>query len=539
MLSLTVAASAAFCAARRVLGGGASTRRLRTLPAVAAVLCAVFAASEWSAPLPSAPALRLQRGIAPLPGDWPAPYARAPLAGCPAAYLAHLDAYVAWHAATLASLKIKASGAPRGSLPLPVPVVVYRCGLTDECGGVGDRVSGLTAMFYHYGLRLRALFLIDMPAWAGSVQPSTFNWDFPGLALRGDGGGPEGGGGSGGEGGGGGGASWLAAYAGVTVRPPQTGNMLQGGCVNLTEGFPCMHTLDSTHYNATGKPPPEMPLAPGLYAAVTNRGVWSNFNGHRSIWTDQFASWNRHRLYVSRLGLDAENWGCLYRSLIWPTLPLVHEIAEDIAPLAAKPVALCVHHRSGDDNMRAQGLWAEGFGESADYFACAREALRLLNGSSLAPEQQLGGGGLQLFGGNLAAEQVHVYLSADSASIKAEAKSLLGVPGFTVATSSVVPQHSDWREVWERPGDTSPTSVMRSSMRDWFTLGACPAFAGSLKSGFVRSAAVFSGSKALYAPVPNSCTEPSCVPLQLAQGASCAGFSDIGPWLGMLGACGA
>ena len=359
-----------------------------------------------------------------------------------------------------------------------------------------------------------------MPAWPGSVQPSTFNWDFPSLAH--DSGGPDGGGG------------WLAAYAGVTLLPPQTGNMLHGGCANLTRGFPCMQTLDSTHYSkGPSQPPPEFPLAPSIYAAVTNRGVWSNFNGHRSVWTDQFAAWNRHRLFVSRVGLDAASWGCLYRSLIWPTLSLAREISEDIAPLAAIPVALCVHHRSGDDNMRAQGV-----GESANIFACAREALGLLNRSFLAPEQQLGDSGLRLFGGNLTPVQVHVYLSADSASIKADATSLLGLPGFTVATSSVVPQHSNWVD-GGRSEDSSPVSIMRSSLRDWFTLGACPAFAGSMMSGFIRSAAVFSGSRAIYAPVPNSCTEPNCVPLQLAQGASCAGFSDVGPWLGMLGSGGA
>ena len=327
-----VAIGVAYCFSRRRASGVSSTtiavswlprrRRLRKI-ALAAVLCAVsfLSVSEWRAPLQ--PALRLQRGIVPFPGRWPAPYARAPLAGCPAAYLAHLDEYVGWHAATLASLKRKAAGAPRGSLSLPVPVVVYRCALTDDCGGVGDRVSGLTAMFYHYGLRLRALFLIDMPAWAGSVQPATFDWDFPSLAF-----------GANGLGG------WLAAYAGVTVLPPQTAYMLHGECVNLTVGFPCMHTLDSAYYNETRAAPPEMPLAPGIYAAVTNRGVWSNFNGHRSVWIDALAAWAKHRFHVSRLGLSAADWGCLYRSLIWPTLSLAREIAEDIAPLAARPVAL-------------------------------------------------------------------------------------------------------------------------------------------------------------------------------------------------------
>jgi hypothetical protein len=83
-------------------------------------------------------------------------------------------------------------------------------------------------MFYHYGLRLRSLFLIDMPAWKGSVRPTTFNWEFPGFFDENEG--------------------WLAAYTN-NAAIPQVANMLNGNCFNIPEGFPCIYTLNSSHHN--------------------------------------------------------------------------------------------------------------------------------------------------------------------------------------------------------------------------------------------------------------------------------------------------
>jgi len=390
----------------------------------------------------------------------------------------------------LSRLKMEAENAPissRGLLALPVAVVVYRCGLEDDCGGLGDRLCGITSIFYHYGLRLRSLFFIDMPAFNGAVRPATFNWDFPGLFNNGDG--------------------WLAAYANVSNIPVGK-SMLNGGCLNLANDFPCMYSFNTLHYEEGSAP--EI-IKPGLYTVISNRGIWANPEGGGD------GPWIKHQKYVSRFGLNAANWGCLYRSILWPTDSLIDEIAADIAPFSTFPVALCAHFRSNDKNMREHGL----VGVDDFVFSCTREALQFLNGTDESLNQTLYPK-FRFWNGRLN-ENAYVFFSADSSSVKSLGTSLLGIPGITVATSTVVPQHSNWKEVeGTAENSVSPVDVMRSALRDWFTLGACPAFSSDMSSAFVRTAGAFSRSEAFFSPVPGS-----------RYGSSCTGFRDIEKWLRM------
>jgi hypothetical protein len=415
-------------------------------------------------------------------------YLSEPLVDCPAYYFKHIKEYSHWHAATLTSLKVIAETTPKslhGSLQLPVAIVVYRCGLTDDCGGLGDRLCGITAMFYHYGLRLRSLFLIDMPAWKGSVRPATFNWEFPGLFEENN--------------------SWLAAYTN-NAAILQVANMLNGNCLNLPKGFPCIYTLNSSNYNNFRS---KETIKPGVYFAISNRGVWSTPEARGD------GSWMMHQQHISQFGLDPANWGCIYRSILWPTESIADEIASDITPILEADVSLCVHHRSGDNNMRSQGF----DGVSGSFFSCTRDALQFLNGSEASQNQALGVK-FKFWDGRLSGENVHVFLSADSASTKEAGTALLGMAGVIVSSTTITPQHSNWKEVdGSYHHNMSPEEAMRSSLRDWFTLGACPAFSSSMYSGFVRTASAFSRSETFYAPIPN--------------GDKCQGFRDISLWLGM------
>jgi len=401
--------------------------------------------------------------------------------GCPVVYVRHIEEYSKWHTDTLISLKIIADKTPKsfqGSIRPPVAIVIYRCGLTDDCGGLGDRLCGITAMFYHYGLRLRSLFLIDMPAWKGSVRPTTFNWDFPGLFEENN--------------------SWLAAYTTVTSIS-HVANMLNGHCSNLAEGFPCIYSLDSSH-NTT--------IKPGVYFAMSNRGVWSIPENRVD------GSWIMHQQHISQFGLDSANWGCVYRSILWPTESISNEIAAYISPLLKADVSLCVHHRSGDSIMRSQGF----DGVSGSFFTCTREALQFLNGSDSKQNQTLGVK-FKFWNGQLSGKNVHIFFSADSASTKESGTALLRMPGINVSSTTIIPHHSNWKEVDGKYQDMSPEAAMRMSLVDWFILGACPAFSSEMSSGFVRTASAFSGSQSFYAPFP--------------KGNTCQGFRDISLWLGI------
>ena len=100
-----------------------------------------------------------------------------PMAGCNASWVAHLEAYAAFHATHLAALRRKEKIAPK--------IVVWRCwelpdnvaGTSTDCGGLADRMSGMNHIFL-LALYYQWFFLAE---WQG--QPATFDSPFIDYAF--------------------------------------------------------------------------------------------------------------------------------------------------------------------------------------------------------------------------------------------------------------------------------------------------------------------------------------------------------------------
>ena len=226
---------------------------------------------------------------------------------------------------------------------------------------------------------------------------------------------------------------------------------------------------------------------------TTNRGIWAGSTAVGfSASTEQV-----HRNRIGGVGLVASTWGCVYRSIIQPNEQLVADIAGDLDPLLAARVPICIHHRSGDENMKNQGTGGEPGRDITQRIKCVADAIRLLNSSdSTEPGASTHAAGLPLWGGTLKPRDTYVFLAADSSAIKADATAMLGMDGVDIHVSRVRPVHVNNFDI-ERVGGAvvgSPEARMYDALRDWFVLATCPVWAGSLESAFSRAAAVYAMS---------------------------------------------
>lgn len=397
------------------------------------------------------------------------------LAACPPLFATALAEYSAWHAATLAAMA--ASAAAGASLSLPAPVVVARCHLVSNCGGAGDRFVGAAALFY-YALRTRALFFIDMPALATAARPTTFDWRYDAHAAT------------------------LAPFG---AAPTGADDLYS--CP--MKGRDCVLQRD---FNYT----PVGAAERRFWYVTTNRGLWAA------------ATAQGHRDRLRDVGLDGDSWGCVYRALLRPTDAMIDEIAGDTDRILAAPAPVCMHHRGGDSNMAAQGRNGE-YGRIEERLACVREAVRLLNSSDAEPGASARAAGLRLWAGTLAPRDVHVYLAADSAAFKTAATALLGLVGVDVHASTVRPAHTNEADAdrFGTPVQDSPTRRMHDALHDWFTLAACPVWAGSISSSFARTAAAYALTTRFMA------ANTGALPEDAAAGEYCRGFMSITPFLHM------
>ena len=87
--------------------------------------------------------------------------------------------------------------------------------------------------------------------------------------------------------------------------------------------------------------------------------------------------------------------------------------------------------------------------------------------------------------------RIEIFLEVAKNQSFAKAAKLLGLPGVIVRVSSVRPAHVNSHEAGNYSAAT-PAGRMHAALRDWFVLATCPIWAGSLGSGFSRTAAAYS-----------------------------------------------
>ena len=391
------------------------------------------------------------------------------LAECSAQWQDAAAEYAAFHSAVLEGLKVQVATAPPGTpLNLSVPVLVYYCSESQRpsCGGWGDRVTGLSSIFY-LALRMRVLFFIAglESSLSTSVEPAMFDWRYD-------------------------------INAAVLKRfiSPRDRYFKEIDCTD------CFHSADFNYtWNA-----PRFRFAPLLGAFTTisvNRG-----------WVARSTA-PSHVARIHEVGLTLGTWGCLYRALLQPTTGLRASMTADLAAMKAAPFSVCTHHRSGDHTLKTQIASAAESSKLVASFApaaaCVVRAVQVVSG--VQPNHSLNGLSTHA---NLRPEKVLVLFVSDSVRLKEAAPAVFasaGMAGLTVRTMPVIPYHVDH----DAGGDPAMVLTARvfDTMREWFTLTQCTVWAGSVQSGFCRTALVVSMSNHTMTSTP-----------QFTRGAACAGF---------------
>ena len=341
--------------------------------------------------------------------------------------------YVAWHAAGVAALRSRDAEAAKR-----YPLVVFRCRLSDKCGGVGDRLVGVASVFL-YALRQRRLFFLDWELLDGFMTSP-----FPGLDWR-----------------------WRGSTY-LLGRKPVHVDMHQCRYSCLWTGGQRGHAKD---------------LAKPVVVLSINRGpLYPKYSKGAAR---EVARWLRRHSRNGDAGL-----GCLYRSIMTPAPALREFLAPFLGPFTRPDGAVVAAHiRQGDTAMivRPDGSSPSNTKNAMHgYFTLAKD-----NGKFFACAARLAA---QLAAERgLAADNVKVLLVSDSQDARAAAKRHFGAQ---LLDTGIRAQHISWldRKVNGKKflGDRLQfeASVLRTSLAEWYLLTLARAVV-THASGFSRTAAAY------------------------------------------------
>jgi len=93
-----------------------------------------------------------------------------------------------------------------------------------------------------------------------------------------------------------------------------------------------------------------------------------------------------------------------------------------------------------------------------------------------------------------------VILAPDSVGSDTLRSAIYGVEGFTSGSPSAAQMRAGRAPVAARRDADTPV-VTHEELVDWFTLATCPIWLGNLKSGFSRSAALYSLARDVFSSI--------------------------------------
>ncbi|GAA6060365.1 hypothetical protein JCM10212_004549 [Sporobolomyces blumeae] len=307
--------------------------------------------------------------------------------------------------------------------------ISYHCEKGMNCGGLGDRLLGMTSAFF-FGLVTQRSFLGE---WQSPI-PLDVVFDSPRV-------------------------NW--SYSSFTSpRHPVLG---QASLVDASAELDIIHfdrlavdsTFGSTSWNARrGKQ-----WTPGFEKRdIAYASPWIKFFTNRGMIHRSFA-YKHLQKSLHRLGLaPATAFACINQYLFRPKPPALNLIAEYTSVLALPSVfSVGIHVRTGDRSMKdSEYDKTNTVKRHSQFFRCAREL-----GETYAHPSQ----------------QVVYYLVTDSANLKQDARSVLG---SKLVTTDMVPQH-----VHQKSGHVD--GVFSAVVEDWI-LAKTDMLVATQDSGFGKLA---------------------------------------------------
>jgi hypothetical protein len=415
------------------------------------------------APTPSHAALL--RGAAPASssrsladdGSWPATsesrrlQARLaePMQGCTERWAQTMREYAAWHRAETAA--ILAAG-PAGALN-GTKMLVYRCsepdneqvgGATDDCGGLSDRLAGMSQLLLTAMLH-RWLFFAQWDQRAAAFD-TPFDFDY----------------------------SWSPALRAIFDADAARDSRRSYNFISCP--FAGEHRFCPIRANASA-------FTHRVNYVLTNRGALQTLRREPEGGV-------RDRLLRQSgdgFGLTREHWGgCLLRALVQPSPEVIRRVRPAALQLfRGDALVVGLHRRMGDRAMH--GLEAAEFDRKDEYWRCVWHHVRALERHQPAAGMVPGGGGS-------ASRPVRVFFAVDNKAHKDAATAAFGAD--RVFVSPVEPRHIAYYQL--RSDLHSNFSAVPSrrdrlldTFGDWWLLSLADALVMPGSSGFSRSAASY------------------------------------------------
>ncbi|BGP20168.1 hypothetical protein JCM10213v2_008303 [Rhodosporidiobolus nylandii] len=308
--------------------------------------------------------------------------------------------------------------------------ISYSCEQGINCGGLGDRLLGMTSAFF-FGLLTNRAFLAE---WQSPI-PLDVVFDSPHL-------------------------NW--SYSSFTSSShPVLG---QPALAEKAAELDIIHfdrlSVDATFGTASWNAQKDKPLTPGFEKRdLAYASPWIKFFTNRGMVYRSF-QYKHLQKSIARLGLKPESaFACISQYLFKPKPPAMSLISQYTSVLALPSVfSIGIHVRTGDRSMR-DPEWDQlnTVKRHTQFFRCAREL-----GETYATKDQ----------------EVVFYLVTDSAYLKEDAQR---VYGSKLVTTDIVPQH-----VHQKAGHAE--GVFSAVVEDWI-LAKTDMLVATQDSGFGKLAA--------------------------------------------------
>ncbi|GAA5884711.1 hypothetical protein JCM16303_005241 [Sporobolomyces ruberrimus] len=314
--------------------------------------------------------------------------------------------------------------------------ISYHCEKGMNCGGLGDRLLGMTSAFF-FGLITQRSFLGE---WQSPI-PLDVVFDSPAV-------------------------NW--SYSSFTsASHPVLG---QQSLVDQAAELDIIHfdrlSVDSTFGSTSWNPKKDKPWTKGFEKRdIAYASNWIKFFTNRGMIFRSF-SYKHLQKSINKLGLEPTTaFACINQYLFRPKRPALNLISEYTSVLALPSVfSVGIHVRTGDRSMKdSEYDKVNTVKRHSQFFRCARE----LGETYATPSQQ-----------------IVYYLVTDSANLKQDARQVLG---SKVVTTDMVPQH-----VHQKSGHVD--GVFSAVVEDWI-LSKTDMMVATQDSGFGKLASFMHGKE--------------------------------------------
>ncbi|GAA6004518.1 uncharacterized protein JCM10292_005652 [Rhodotorula paludigena] len=307
--------------------------------------------------------------------------------------------------------------------------ISYHCETGINCGGLGDRLLGMTSTFF-FGLLTQRAFLAE---WQSPV-PIDVVFDSPHI-------------------------DWSHSTYTADRHPVLGQKQLASKAAELDIIHFDRLSVDATFGTVSWNPKRGRKPTPGFEMRdLAYQSPWIKFYTNRGMIYRSF-KYKHLQKSLNRLGLEPNTaFACISEYLFKPKLPALDLITQYTSVLALPTVfSVGIHIRTGDQSMRdAEYDKVNTVKRHVSFFRCAREL-----GETYARKDQ----------------RVVFYLVTDSAHLKQDAQRVLG---SKLVTTDMVPQH-----VHQKSGHVD--GVMNAVVEDWI-LAKADMLVATQDSGFGKLA---------------------------------------------------